>query len=72
MQVDDWKSISKIRIERAVEFYGDAVALYKEGRYRSGASRLYFSVFHAMRAVLALDGIDRKHHSGVISEFRRL
>ena len=25
-----------------------------------------------MRAVLALDGIDRKHHSGVISEFRRL
>ena len=25
-----------------------------------------------MRAVLALDGIDRKLHSGVISEFRRL
>ena len=25
-----------------------------------------------MRALLALDGIDRKHHSGVISEFRRL
>ena len=25
-----------------------------------------------MRSVLALHGIDRKHHSGVISEFRRL
>lgn len=25
-----------------------------------------------MRAVLALDGIDRKKHSGVISEFRKL
>ena len=25
-----------------------------------------------MRSVLALDGIDRKHHSGVISEFMRL
>ncbi len=25
-----------------------------------------------MRAVLAFDGIDMKHHSGVISEFRRL
>lgn len=24
-----------------------------------------------MRAVLALDGVDMKHHSGVISEFRR-
>ena len=53
MQVDDRKSISKIRIERAAEFYDDAVALYKENRYRSAASRLYFSVFHAMRAVLA-------------------
>ena len=65
MQVDDWKSISKIRIERAVEFYGDAVAL-------KCRQQTVFSVFHAMRAVLALDGIDRKHHSGVISEFRRL
>lgn len=72
MQAEDWRSISKIRLERAVEFYDDAIALYKEGRYRSAASRLYFSVFHAMRAVLALDGIDRKHHSGIISEFRRL
>ena len=25
-----------------------------------------------MRSVLALDGIDTKHHSGIISEFRRL
>ena len=72
MQAEDWRSISKIRLERAVEFYDDATALYKEGRYRSTASRLYFSVFHAMRAELALDGIDRKHHSGIISEFRRL
>ena len=72
MQAENWKQISKIRIERAVEFYDDAVVLYNQGRFRSAASRLYFSVFHAMRAVLALDGIDRKHHSGIISEFRRL
>jgi len=25
-----------------------------------------------MRSVLILDGIDMKHHSGIISEFRRL
>ena len=72
MQAEDWKSISKVRLERAVEFLGDSLALYNEGRYRSAASRLYFSAFHAMRAVLALDGIDRKHHSGIISEFRKL
>ena len=45
MQVDDWKSISKIRIERAVEFYGDAVALYKENRYRSAARADCISAF---------------------------
>lgn len=68
MQANERKTLSKIRLERAIEFYDDAIALYKEGRYRSAASRLYFSTFHAMRAVLALDGIDRKHHSGIISE----
>ena len=72
MQAEDWKQVSKVRIERAIEFYDDSVVLYNQGRYRSAASRLYFSVFHAMRAVLALDRIDRKHHSGIISEFRRL
>ena len=69
MQAEDWKQVSKVRIERAIEFYDDSVVLYNQGRYRSAASRLYFSVFHAMRAVLALDRIDRKHHSGIISEF---
>ena len=37
----------------------------------SALNRTYYAVFHAMRAVLALDGIDMKHHSGIISEFRK-
>ena len=40
-------------------------------RYRSAANRAYYAIFHAMRAVLALDGVDMKHHSGIISEFRK-
>ena len=39
--------------------------------YRSAANRAYYAIFHAMRAVLALDGVDMKHHSGIISEFRK-
>ena len=31
----------------------------------------YYAVFHAMRAVLALNEIDMRHHSGIISEFRK-
>ena len=41
------------------------------GCYRSAANRAYYAIFHAMRAVLALDGVDMKHHSGIISEFRK-
>ena len=49
----------------------EASDLYNAEKYRGAANRLYYSIFHAMRAVLALDGVDMKHHSGVISEFRR-
>ena len=40
-------------------------------KLRSAANRAYYAIFHAMRAVLALDGVDMKHHSGIISEFRK-
>lgn len=41
-------------------------------RFNLAANRSYYAVFYAMRAVLALDGIDHKHHTAVIAEFRRL
>ena len=34
--------------------------------------RSYYAIFHAMRAVLALNNIDSKRHSGIISSFQRL
>lgn len=71
MQAEDKKSLSKIRLERAEECLKEAQNLYDAESYKGAANRLYYSIFHAMRAVLALDGVDMKHHSGVISEFRR-
>lgn len=64
--------LSKARLNQARECLRAARALLKIEDYRGAANRSYYSVFHAMRAVLALDGIDRKHHSGIITEFRRL
>ena len=63
--------ISKARLDHAKECLSDAKLLISEDSYRSAANRAYYAVFHAMRSVLALDGIDMKHHSGIISEFRR-
>lgn len=64
--------LSQIRLKNALECLGDAEALLERGSLKSAANRAYYAVFHAMRAVLALDGIDMRHHSGVIAEFRRL
>lgn len=66
------KSLSKVRLEQAKEFLKDAKFSVTNGGYKTAANRSYYTVFHSMRAVLALDGIDRKKHSAVISEFRKL
>lgn len=72
MQVDDKKALSYVRMEHAKECLEAAENLIGCFNYKSAANRSYYAIFHAMRAVLAFDEIDMKHHSGVISEFRRL
>jgi uncharacterized protein (UPF0332 family) len=63
--------LSKYRIEAAYEDYHAAVDLLKMGHYKVTNNRAYYAIFHAMRAVLALDGADFKKHSGVIAYFRQ-
>lgn len=66
------RALSKVRLSRARDCLREAEVLLPLEQYKGAANRSYYAVFHAMRAVLALDGIDRKHHSGIISEFSRL
>jgi len=72
MLYEDKKSLSSVRMEHAEECLDAAKSLLTSANYKSAANRSYYAVFHAMRAVLAFDEIDMKHHSGVIAEFRRL
>ena len=72
MQADDKKALSEARFDHAKECLDAAKSLLASSNYKSAANRSYYAIFHAMRAVLAFDGIDMKHHSGVISEFRKL
>jgi len=62
---------AKYRMERAKEDLDVAVKMFEEKRYRIANNRAFYSIFHAMRAVLAFDGFDSKKHSGVIAEFRK-
>ena len=69
---EEKRALSGVRIEHAEECLSAAKGAVESGNYKSAANRSYYTVFHSMRAVLALNGIDMKHHSGIISEFRRL
>ena len=59
------------RLERAEELINDSKQLFESGSYKSGNNRAYYAIFYTMRAVLALDEVDFKKHSGVIQYFQR-
>lgn len=68
----DYKiELSKRRLEIAHERLTTAKAMLELGDYKASANRLYYAIFSAMRAVLALDGFDSKKHSGIIARFRQ-
>ena len=65
-----WRELSNYRIEMAKETLKTARLLYENARYKDSVNRSYYTIFHSMRAVLALEGVDYKKHSGVIAHFR--
>ena len=71
MLAEDNKALSGLRMEHSEECIKAAKNLLLSENYKSAVNRSYYAVFHAMRAVLALDGFDSKRHSGIIAEFRR-
>ena len=61
--------LSKYRLQKAGEMLASAQRDMEAKDYASANNRAYYAIFHAMRAVLALDGEDYKKHSAVISRF---
>lgn len=63
--------LAKYRIEKAKIDIQASEENFNLGLYETSANRSYYAIFHAIRALLALEGIDFKKHSGVISHFRK-
>ena len=61
--------LSRYRMRKAQEMLASAKRDMEAKDYASANNRAYYAIFHAMRAVLALDGEDYKKHSAVISRF---
>ena len=65
------RDLSVYRLEKSEKVLKDAKNNYDFGSYDTAANRAYYSVFHAMRAVFALDKKDYSKHSAVISFFSK-
>ena len=63
--------LSAHRFKRAKEELSTAEMLLHNAKFRSSINRSYYAIFHAIRAVNALDGFDSSKHSGVISHFNQ-
>lgn len=61
--------LSRYRLQKAKETLASAKRDMDAEDYASANNRAYYAIFHAMRAVLALNGEDYKKHSAVISRF---
>ena len=53
-------NLCRYRLKKAEEFLADAKLLLEHESIKSSNNRAYYSVFHALRAVLALDGVEFK------------
>jgi uncharacterized protein (UPF0332 family) len=60
-------NLSKARIENAKEALLTADSNLNEGLYKAANNRAYYAAFYAIRALLALDGVDFKEHGQTIS-----
>ncbi len=65
------KELAKYRFETSQQDLVDARIMLDNGRYKNALNRGYYSVFHAIKAICALDGFDSSKHSGVISHFNQ-
>jgi uncharacterized protein (UPF0332 family) len=61
---------SQYRLESAQESLDCAIDNLAKQHASAAVNRAYYCIFHAIRAILALDGFDSKKHTGVIAHFR--
>ena len=59
------------RLDRSKQEQATAELLYKENKLLAANNRAYYSIFYAIRAVLAMEKIDFKRHKDVLAYFNK-
>ena len=63
--------LAKYRIEKAKACLQTADVVYSTEDYLAVLNRSYYAIFNAIRAIFAIDSVDRRKHSGVIAYFQQ-
>ena len=63
------RDLSAHRLEKAKDVLEQAQVLLNTASYDGSINRSYYAIFNAIRALLALIGVDSRKHSGIISFF---
>lgn len=65
------RELSNHRLEQSKQELSDAKLLLKIKSYKSANNRAYYSIFHAIKSVFALEPIDFKRHKDVQAYFNK-
>ena len=68
--MEDRTTLSNWRFKKAEQCLITAKSNLEINDYSGATNRSYYCVFHCIRSILALEGIDFKKHTAVISYFR--
>lgn len=65
------EDLCRYRLEKAEICLASARLLAQSEDYCGAANRSYYSIFHCIRSLLALEGVDFSKHSGVMAYFQK-
>ena len=68
---DRQKELCRYRLQQAEESLTVAKTCLENEFYKDSINRSYYSVFYAIKAVLALGSVDFKRHKDVVSYFNK-
>ena len=71
MYSEEIKALAKYRLEQSKENLEESKALFAINKYKGACNRAYYAIFHAIKAILALEEIDFKKHSSVMAYFNK-
>ena len=71
MDNNEIKTLAFYRLEQSKENLEEAEALFSINKFKGASNRAYYAIFHAIKAILALEETDFKKHSSVIAYFNK-